>query len=358
MSSLEDLGFGLIGCGRIARRHVEAMEHLPGVKVVAVTDPVKEAALSLAEQCGAVYVPDAEVLVEYPGVDAVIVASPSGLHAEQAIMAAHAGRHILVEKPLALNYEQAHHMIGEAQRAGVTMGVVHPLRFLPMARRLKELVSAGKLGRISHAAVTVRWNRNAEYYESSPWRGTRDMDGGMLLNQAVHHIDLLCWYLGDVERVSAEVTRRYHDIETEDVAILNMRFNNGALGLAEVTTNIYPKNLEEEVALFGERGTVVLGGQRINELKTWRVEGELPEEDVLREFAAQPQRESWRGHYDVLADFCQALREGKEPEISGQRAWASLSVILAAYESSSRGCAIEPQAMIKMGGQEDGYTGR
>lgn len=358
MSSLEDIGVGIIGCGRIARRHVEAVEHLPGVKVVAVTDPVKEAALSLAEQAGAAYVPDAAALVEHPGVDVVIVASPSGLHAEQAILAARAGRHVLVEKPLALDYEQAQRMIGEAQRAGVLLGVVHPLRFLPLARRLHEMVAAGKLGRISHAAVTVRWNRNTEYYQASPWRGTRNLDGGMLLNQAVHHIDLLCWYLGDVTRVSAEIARRCHDIETEDVALLHMRFASGTLGLAEVTTNIYPKNLEEEVAIFGEYGTVVLGGRRINELKTWRVEGEPPEEEVLREYAARPPREPWRGHYDVLADFCRAIREGKEPEISGRRAWPSLSVILAAYASSARGSAVEPQPIIKAGSEANGRAGR
>ena len=346
MSVMDEIGFGLIGCGRIARRHVEALEHLPGARVAAVTDPVKEAAADLAGMCGAALVPDAEKLVAYPGVDAVIVASPSGLHAEQAVMAARAGRHVLVEKPLALDAEQASRMIAEAEKAGVTLGVVHPLRFLPLARRLKEIIAAGKLGRISHAAVTVRWNRNAEYYRSSPWRGTRAMDGGMLLNQAVHHIDLLCWYLGDVARVSAEVARRCHDIETEDVAVLNIRFTDGALGLAEVTTNIYPQNLAEEVALFGERGTVVLGGRRINELRTWRVAGEPPEEEVMREFAALSPREPWRGHYDVLADFCRALREGKEPEISGRLAWASLSVILAAYESATRGCAVEPQAMV------------
>ncbi len=309
---METINFGIIGCGAVSEKHGQATRQVEGVRLVAAADVVEERARAFAakycEGPPRIYT-DYRRMLEDPDVDAVIIATPSGLHARMGLDALDAGKHVLIEKPLALTSEDAGRLIEKATHVKKCLGTVHPNRYYPTSQMIYRAIREGRLGKLSHGVATVRWSRPQSYYEEAPWRKTKEMDGGVLFNQAWHALDMLFWYIGSpAVEVQGMTARRLHDVETEDVAFLTVRFQNGALGLLEATTNVYPRNLEHTISVFAETGTIVQGGTRPDTLKVWRVRDEA-EQVVIAEWGETrsiQHPDAW-AHGKVLMDFQQQI---------------------------------------------------
>jgi UDP-N-acetyl-2-amino-2-deoxyglucuronate dehydrogenase len=269
MSSLK---FGIIGCGRIAQRHAEHIQNAG--KLIAVCDTIKEKADEMATKYNAkAYTKIADLLKENPDIDVITICTPNGLHAEHSIMALKAGFHVLCEKPMALTVNDCGEMINAAEKANKRLFIVKQNRFNPPVAAVKEMIDEGRLGKIYSIQLNCYWNRNNEYYQNS-WKGTKDMDGGTLFTQFSHFIDLLYWIIGDVKEVTA-LTGNYHHkdiIEFEDTGVVNLKFHNGAIGSINYSVNSYDKNMEGSLTIFGEKGTIKIGGQYLNELEYQSIE--------------------------------------------------------------------------------------
>lgn len=340
------LRFGIIGCGRIAPRHAQAMASIPaevGLHLVACCDLIESRARHFASSCGipteAVYT-DARALLARPDLDVVSVCVPSGLHAEIGVLAAQAGKHVLMEKPIALTLEDADRLIAACAEHSVRLGVVLQNRFNPPMRELKALVEGGDLGRVVLGAVTVRWFRPQSYYEDG-WHGTLAMDGGALLNQSIHHIDALQWLLGEVEQVFAYTGTLAHTMEAEDVGVATLRFRSGALATVEGSTVTYPENLEASIALFGEHGSVKVGGTALNRWVFWKVAGRLEEENFkLRQQEIDPPSVYGYSHREQILEMAAAIRQGRAPSTHGGEARRSLALVMAMMQSAREGRAV------------------
>ena len=307
--SLKNVNFGIIGCGAIAEKHGQALLQLDNANLVAASDVDISKAERFAEKyftktaSKKVY-DDYKEMLRDSSIDAVIVATPSGMHTQMALDALDAGKHVLVEKPLTLNRRDAEALVSKAEIVNRCLGTVHPNRYYETSQILKSYVSQGRFGKLSHGVVTLRWNRSQAYYDEASWRKTRNMDGGILFNQAWHALDLLLWFMGSpVRRTHGISATRFHDIETEDVVLGTMEFEDGSLGLIEATTNVYPKNLEQTVSIFGEKGTAVLGGSRIDSFRTWRVEGDDEGAFLAKWGENAPRHEPSWAHKQVISEF-------------------------------------------------------
>ncbi len=258
--------FSIIGCGRIAQRHAEHISKLG--KLISVCDIIEERSEELAGKYGAVPYTSVERLLEgSPETDVVAVCTPNGLHAEHTIKALESGFHVLCEKPMALTVADCRNMINAAEKAGRQLFIVKQNRFNPPVAAVKRLIDEGRLGGIFSVQLSCFWQRNAEYYANS-WKGTRDMDGGTLFTQFSHFIDLLYWMIGDIEEVKGYTGNFAHkEIEFEDTGVISAKFYNGAIGTINYTVNSYNRNMEGSLAIFGEKGTVKIGGQYLNELE-------------------------------------------------------------------------------------------
>ena len=326
--------FGIVGCGHAARRHAEAIASLPGAVLPAACDidpGVLESFTQLYPVRG--YRDFGELLEKEKDLDVVIICTPSGLHAEMGIMAACSGKNVLVEKPLALTMADADRLIHACEKEGVRLSVVLPNRFRPAWRLLKLAVEGGKFGRLSHATATVRWNRDHAYYSRSAWRSKKDEGGGVLMNQAIHSIDVLRWIMGRVDSVFAQTATRYRPIEAEDVGLAVLRFADGALGLIEAASTVYPRSLEETIAFFGERGTAVIGGTGAGGIKTWAFNDFIDREQAIR-VCSGPDEPSGQGHRAVLLDMMNALWHDRRPAVEGREGKKSLEVVLGLYHST------------------------
>ena len=327
--------FGLVGCGRVAPRHAQSITELPGAHLIAVADIVESRAQRFAKEYQAEAYTDFRHLLDRKDIDIVNICVPSGLHAKIAIEAMEAGKHVVVEKPIALSLVDADRMIAAASAAGVNLCVVLQNRYNPPMRDLRELVNSGRLGKILLGNATVRWYRPQEYYEDG-WHGTWAMDGGALMNQSIHHIDALQWLMGDVESVFAYTATLAHQMEAEDTGVAVIRFRNGALGVIEGSTVTYPENLEGSVALFGERGSVKVGGTALNRKVFWKVEGSLEHErEVLTREQVDPPSVYGFSHKAVMAEAMAAIQEDRQPATNGAVARKSLALVLAIYESAT-----------------------
>jgi predicted dehydrogenase len=265
--------FGIIGCGRIAQRHAEHI-HKQG-KLVAVCDVIEDKAREMAGKYGAACFKDIDVfLAGSKEMDVVAVCSPNGLHAAHTIKALRAGFHVLCEKPMALSVQDCGEMINAAERANKRLFIVKQNRFNPPVAAVKKIIDEGRLGKIYSAQLSCFWNRNDAYYKNS-WKGTLDLDGGTLYTQFSHFIDLLYWIVGDVKTVQSYIGNFAHQgvIEFEDTGVISLRFYNGAVGTINYTVNSHNKNMEGSLTLFGEKGTVKIGGQYLNELEYQDIEG-------------------------------------------------------------------------------------
>ena len=331
------LRFGIIGCGRIAPRHAQAIGDIAAdynIELHAACDIIESRVEHYTKTYGGRAYTDYHELLADPEIDVVTVCVPSGLHPQIGIDAARAGKHVLVEKPIALTLEDADALIHTCAEVGVTLGVVLQNRFNPPMRELRALVDSGKLGRLLLGSATVRWYRPQEYYEDG-WHGTLSMDGGALMNQSIHHIDALQWLLGDVESVFAYTATLAHKMEAEDVGVAVLRFRSGAVATIEGSTLTYPENLEGSVAIFGEFGSVKVGGTALNRKAFWKVQGELEHErEMLTREALDPPTVYGFSHREQIIEMINAIREGRQPTTHGNEARRSLELVLAIYQSA------------------------
>ncbi|MBA4495985.1 Gfo/Idh/MocA family protein [Paenactinomyces guangxiensis] len=330
--------YGIVGCGHIAKKHVAAIEAVEGAKLVAVCDTNAERLAEFAKDGIEGYTDFADLL--QTDIDVVCICTPSGLHPKLTIQAAEAKKHVIVEKPMALTLEDADRMIEACERNGVKMAVVHPNRFRPAIMELRRQLNQGAFGKIGHANATVRWNRNQAYYDQAPWRGTREMDGGVLMNQAIHNMDLLLWMMGDVEEVFSYQATRLRKIEAEDTSVSVIKFKSGALGVLEAAVTIYPKNLEESLSIFGEKGTAIVGGPTANWIKHWKFENINDEEAeaVIRRIENDPF--GVPGHQCIIQDLTDAIKEDRTPVVSGKEGRKALSLVVACQQSAETGKAV------------------
>lgn len=321
--------FAIIGCGHIANKHIEAIAKIDGAKLIGLCDTnamrLKELQTSLQVAC---FTDLTEMLASLTQIDVVCICTPSGLHVQHAVKAAQAGKHLIIEKPIALTLEDVDTMVGTATQHDVKIAVVHPNRFRPAIQRLKWALDQELFGKISHVNVTLRWNRDQSYYDQSIWRGTRDMDGGVLMNQAIHSLDLLQWLFGSIVQVKAMIDTRIRHIESEDVAVATLKFANGALGVVEAATTIYQANLEESISAFGETGYAIIGGPTASWIKQWNCSQCSPEE--VNEWIKQVEEDpiGTSGHHAIIADMVEAIYENRDPIVTAADGRSAVKLVL------------------------------
>lgn len=327
--------FGIIGCGRIAPRHADSLEEIPEAELAMVCDVIENRAHHFAEKHGVKYCLDYHELLADPEIDIVNICTPSGLHASMAIDALKAGKHVIVEKPMAMSVSDADRMIATAKEMKRKLCIVLQNRYNPPMQDFYHAVRAGKIGRVLLGSVTVRWYRPQEYYNDG-WHGTKSMDGGALMNQSIHHIDALQWLVGEpVQSVFAYTATLAHQMEAEDVGVVTVRFANGALATIEGSTVTYPQNLEASVALFGEKGSLKVGGTALNRKVFWKISGEIEhEKELLTREEVDPPSVYGASHRHVIEDMIQAVEEDREPQTNGDEGRKSLLLVNAMYESA------------------------
>lgn len=328
--------FALVGCGRIAVRHSELLStgQIDGAMLVGVCDIVPESAKSLGEKTGVPYFTDMHEMARTVDADVFVILTESGLHAEHTLALAPYGKHIVVEKPMALRLSDADAMIRACDEAGIRLFVVKQNRFNVPVVKAREALEAGRFGKLVLGTVRVRWCRPQHYYDQASWRGTWALDGGVLTNQASHHIDLLEWMMGDVATVHAMSTTALVDIEAEDTAVVTLRFANGALGIIEATTATRPKDLEGSLSILGEGGSVEIGGFAVNQMKVWNFVELSPDDDsVPSEYSVNPPDVYGFGHRAYYAHVVDAIRNDTPHLVDGLEGRRSLELISAIYES-------------------------
>jgi UDP-N-acetyl-2-amino-2-deoxyglucuronate dehydrogenase len=330
------LRFALVGCGRIAARHVDLLAggHVPGATLAAVCDAIPERARGVGDKYRVPAFTDMHEMAKTTQVDAFSVLTPSGVHAEHVLALARYGKHIVVEKPMALTLDDADDMIRTCDRHAIKLFVVKQNRFNVPVLKLREALDHGRFGKLVVGTARVRWCRTQAYYDQDAWRGTWALDGGVLANQASHHVDLLEWMMGPVESVFGKSTTALVDIEAEDTAVVVLRFRNGALGVIEATTAARPTDLEGSISILGETGSVEIAGFAVNELKTWRFAKRLPgDELVTTEFSVNPPNVYGFGHQAFYEHVVRGIREGGSGLVDGLEGRKSLELITAIYES-------------------------
>ncbi|MDF9407872.1 MAG: putative 4,5-dihydroxyphthalate dehydrogenase [Pelotomaculum sp. PtaB.Bin013] len=331
--------FGIAGCGRIARVHANEIVALPQAELVAVNDIDPFVLKNFASYYNVKGYRDYKKMLEERDLDVVVICTPSGLHAKMGILAARSGKHVLVEKPLALSLSDADMLVNTCEKAGVILSVVMQKRFNRFFQILKSAIDDGRFGKLSHATATVRWNRDEAYFLNNPWRGKRAEDGGVMMNQAIHIVDILSWLMGSVESVFAYTATRCRPIETEDVGVAVLKFGSGALGTIEAATTVYPRNLEQTIAVFGERGTVVIGGEKADTVMTWRF-SETREEDQMVCLKEEAKCYMEPGHQAVLQDMVKAILTGGRPVVDGREGRKALEIVLGIYRSAETGMPV------------------
>lgn len=330
--------FALVGCGRIAKSHIESLKkHAASAEVVAVCD-VDEDALEAAEGAtGAQGFLKYEEVLRNTDADVVVLATPSGLHAEQTIRAAESGKHVITEKPMATRWQDGKRMVAACDQAGVRLFVVKQNRRNATLQLLKRAIDAARFGRIYMVTVNVFWSRPQSYYDSAKWRGTWEFDGGAFMNQASHYVDLLDWMIGPVESVQAYTATLARDIEVEDTGVMSLRWRSGALGSMSVTMLVYPRNLEGSITVIGEKGTVRIGGLAVNEIQHWEFSDKRPEDERVREASYDTTSVYGFGHPLYYENVIKALRGEAQAETDGREGLRSLELLVATYLSARDG---------------------
>jgi predicted dehydrogenase len=337
----ERMRFGIIGCGVVAPTHAVALGGIEQAELVAVADASHSRAENFAKEFK---VPRAffnhRQLLDDPDVDAVCVCTPHHLHSSIGIEAAQAGKHVLVEKPMAVSLEEADRLIRACAESGVTLGVVFQHRFDPATRYVKRLVEDGALGKMVLGSAYVKWFRTEDYYDPASWRGRWELaGGGVLINQAIHAIDVLCWLMGDVNQVMGYYDACVHRIEVEDTAVASLRFANGALGVIEASTTTYPQS-PERIELSGSRGTVTIEGGLIARHELAGQSADSPNLDV-GDHRFHGKTYYGTSHPRLVEDFVEAILKGRSPAVDGIEGRKALEVIFGMYESSRLGTAID-----------------
>jgi len=345
----------LVGCGRISANHIKAIAlHHERAELVALCDTQPERldaahqlwADAASDQTGPWNQPSsfssypellAAVQAGQPPVDLVVLATPSGLHPGQVIAAADVGLHVCTEKPMATRWADGVAMVRACDEAGVHLFVVKQNRFNSTLQLVKRQLAAGRFGRLAVVAVNVFWQRPQSYYDQDNWRGTWEFDGGALMNQASHYVDLLDWLVGPVESVSASIATLGRAIEVEDTAALQLRWRNGALGTVAVTMLTYPKNLEGSITLLGETGSVRIGGPAVNQIEHWAFADTRPDDALVEQASYQTTSVYGFGHPPYYANMLDALQGQAEALCDGREGLRSLELLIGAYRSARDG---------------------
>jgi UDP-N-acetyl-2-amino-2-deoxyglucuronate dehydrogenase len=334
------INFALLGCGRIAKRHSEllGLGQIKNARLVAVCDSDKPKADAIASRFGVNAYSDYRSMMAKESIDAVVVLTESGLHASHVIDLASFGKHIVVEKPMALTIDDADRMIEATKSHGARLFVVKQNRFNVPVIKLREALDKGRFGKLILGTVRVRWARDASYYDQAAWRGTWALDGGVLANQASHHVDLLEWMMGEVESVYAMSTTALAKIQAEDTLVAALRFKSGALGAVEATTAARPTDLEGSISILGERGTVEIGGFAVNEMRTWKfVDPEPQDEEVIKTHSVNPPNVYGFGHQAYYDHVVDSILSDEAALIEGAEGRKSIRLINAIYKSIETG---------------------
>jgi UDP-N-acetyl-2-amino-2-deoxyglucuronate dehydrogenase len=342
-------GFAIIGCGAVGAHHVTAISQLRNARLVAVCDVFEASAQRCGERAGVPWYSDYHKMLERDDVHVVNICTPSGLHLEPALAVMAAGKHCVVEKPLEIALDRCDRMIAAADKAGVLLGAIFPSRFGRGAQELKKAVDAGRFGKLTLGDACVRWWREQAYYDSGGWRGTWKLDGGgALINQSIHCVDLIQWYMGPAKAVTAMAGCLAHQrIEVDDAAIVAIEWACGALGVIEGTTAAWP-GFPKKIAISGDAGSAVLEEES---LTFWQFRKERPRDAKIRAGlvsdeahgtgASDPMAFSPENHRRQLADFLRAIERGTRPLVDGREGRKAVEIILAAYRSAETGKRVE-----------------
>jgi predicted dehydrogenase len=344
-----EYGFGVIGCGMIAKFHASAIADLPNARLVACFDSFPAAVDRFAEQQNCRAYHDLKKMLADPDVHVVTICTPSGAHMEPAVAAAKAGKHVIVEKPLEITLKRCDKIIQACEKAGVTLSAIFPSRFHESSRLIKNAIDAGRFGRLTLGDAFVKWFRTQEYYDSGAWRGTWQLDGGgALMNQAIHSVDLLTWLMGPVSEICAVTDTLAHErIEVEDVAAATVRFQNGAVGVIEATTAAYPGYLKR-IEIHGSEGSA---GLEEEDIRLWDFKNATEEDASIRERmagktqtgggAADPSAIGHHGHMLQFRDVLESIETGRKPLIDGHEGRRSVEIILAIYKAAEIGKSVQ-----------------
>ena len=336
--------YALIGCGRIAYNHIKAAVN-NGFDIVAVCDIIPENMEKVLAKYGLENNKNIKRYTNYKQMlfenttDLVSIATESGSHAEIALYCINKGIHVIIEKPIALSLDDADQIINISKKKNVKVCVSHQNRFNIAVQEMRKALEAGRFGKLSHGSVHIRWNRDRSYYIQAPWRGTWENDGGALMNQCIHGIDLLRWMMGDgIEEVYGVVKQQFHNyLEAEDVGMAVIKFKNGSIGTIEGTTNVYPKNLEETLYLFGEKGTVKLGGKSVNSIDVWDFADEIGSDIGNKGLEEITGNVYGNGHTPLFADMVSAIENNRKPYVDAYAGRRAVELVLAVYKSAKTG---------------------
>ena len=336
--------YALIGCGRIAPNHLEAAIN-NNLEIVGICDIVPEnmdillEKLNISKDTIKHYI-DYKEMLEKEKPELVAIATESGKHAEIALDCLDKGANVIIEKPIALSLEDADKIIAKSKEKGLVVCANHQNRFNKSIQKIRQAVEDGKFGRMLYGTAHIRWNRGPEYYTQAPWRGTWAQDGGALMNQCIHNIDLLRWMIGDeIDEVCAYTDNLNHEyIEAEDLGMAIVKFKNGSYGIIEGTTNIYPKNLEETLYLFGQKGTVKAGGKSVNIIEEWMFKDETEDaEEVKKNNSEMPKNVYGFGHTPLYKNVINAIETHTKPLVDAEAGKRALELVLAIYKSAAEG---------------------
>lgn len=340
--------YALIGCGRISTNHIKAALSNK-LEIVAVCDIDEGHMESLLEKhglCNDVSIKrytDYQKMIDEMDIQLVSIATESGIHAEIALYCIDHGLHVIIEKPVSMNMNDANEIIKRSEEKHVKVSACHQNRFNVAVQEMRKALEEGRFGKISHGSVNIRWNRNQNYYEQAPWRGTWKQDGGALMNQCIHGIDLLRWMMGDEVEEVYGVTRQqfHHYLEAEDVGVAILKFKNGAVATVEGTTNVYPRNLEETLYLFGENGTVKLGGKSTNSIDVWEFADEAECDSKNKGLEEETCNVYGNGHISLFADMIDAINSDRKPYVDAVAGRNALEIVLAIYKSQKEGTPVK-----------------
>lgn len=342
--------FAIIGCGRISHKIAEGLAgNKDEAKLVAVCDVIFDKTLATEktyqEKSGnkdeIKKYKDYKEMLEKENIDVAIISTESGYHEEIGLYCLDQGVNLIIEKPLAMSIEGAQRLVDRAKEKGLKLAASHQNRFNYPIQLLKKAISENRLGKIFNGMARILWTRDDNYYLQAPWRGTWALDGGTLMNQCIHNIDLLNWMMDDeIDTVYAQTSNYVRNIEAEDYGIILIRYKSGKIGTVEGSAVIYPKNLEETLTVTGEKGTVVIGGMAVNKINNWRVEGDK-EEEYLSVDSGDPNSVYGFGHKALYKDFIEALNEDRKPLVDGEAGLNAVKIILAAYKSQKTGMPVK-----------------
>ena len=337
--------YALIGCGRIAVNHIKAALNNK-LQIVAVCDVIEEKMEALLAKYNLQnetsikrYTDYKQMLAENADIELISIATESGLHAEIALYCIEHNKNVIIEKPMAMSIDDADKIIEAAEKYGVKVSACHQNRFNVAVQKMRKALEAGRFGKISHGSIHVRWNRDKNYYDQAPWRGTWAQDGGALMNQCIHGIDLLRWMMGgEIDEVYGKTKQQFHRyLEAEDLGMAVVGFKNGAVATIEGTTNVYPKNLEETLYLFGETGTVKIGGTSTNNIDVWDFADETEADAENKGLKEATSNVYGNGHTSLFADVIDAVKNNRQPYVDAKAGRDALELVLAIYKSAAEG---------------------